>query len=129
MYTLYGIKNCDTVKKARQWLDQNGIAYQFHDFRTDGLTSVQLNNFATRVDWNTLLNRSSTSWRQLSAQQQSDLTSEKAIALMVNTPTLIKRPVLDTGDKLIIGFTTKDGGYAAHLPEAGKVKPDHNQTE
>ncbi|UOA09486.1 arsenate reductase [Methylobacter sp. S3L5C] len=128
MYTLYGIKNCDTVKKARQWLDQNGIAYQFHDFRTDGLTSVQLNNFATRVDWNTLLNRSSTSW-QLSAEQQSDLTAEKAIALMVNTPTLIKRPVLDTGDKLIIGFTTKDGGYAAHLPEAGKVKPDHNQTE
>ena len=104
MHTLYGIKNCDTVKKARQWLDQNGIAYQFHDLRADGLTLAQLNEFAARLDWNTLLNRSSTSWRQLSTGQQSDLTLEKAIALMLNTPTLIKRPILDTGDKLIIGF-------------------------
>jgi len=112
MHTLYGIKNCDTVKKARLWLDQNGIAYQFHDFRADGLKLAQLNDFATRVDWNTLLNRSSTSWRQLSAAQQSDLTLEKAIALMLNTPTLIKRPILDTGDKLIVGY-----------------KPDHYQTE
>jgi arsenate reductase len=104
MPTLYGIKNCDTVKKARQWLEQNGIAYQFHDFRADGLTLAQLNNFAARLDWNTLLNRSSTSWRQLSTEQQSDLTLEKAMLLMLNTPTLIKRPILDTGDKLIIGF-------------------------
>lgn len=112
MHTLYGIKNCDTVKKARLWLAQNGIAYQFHDFRADGLTPTQLDDFAARVDWNTLLNRSSTSWRQLSVGQQSDLTLEKAIALMLNTPTLIKRPILDTGDKLIIGF-----------------KADHYQTE
>ena len=104
MHTLYGIKNCDTVKKARLWLDQNGIAYQFHDFRADGLTLAQLNEFAARLDWNTLLNRSSTSWRQLSAGQQSDLTLEKAIVLMLNTPTLIKRPILDTGDKLMVGF-------------------------
>ena len=129
MHTLYGIKNCDTVKKARLWLDQNSIAYQFHDFRADGLTPTQLNDFAARVDWNTLLNRSSTSWRQLSAKQQSDLTLEKAIALMLCTPTLIKRPILDTGDKLIIGFTAKDGGYDAHLPEAGTAKIDHYQTE
>ena len=104
MRTLYGIKNCDTVKKARQWLDQNGIPYQFHDFRVDGLTLTQLNDFAARQDWNMLLNRSSTSWRQLSAEQQSDLTLEKAMALMLSAPTLIKRPILDTGDKLIIGF-------------------------
>jgi arsenate reductase (glutaredoxin) len=113
MHTLYGIKNCDTVKKARQWLDQNGIAYQFHDFRTDGLTSGHLNDFAARLDWSTLLNRNSTSWRQLSADQQCNLTLEKAIALMLNTPTLIKRPILDTGDKLIIGFKT--GHYQAEL--------------
>ena len=112
MHTLYGIKNCDTVKKARQCLDQNGIAYQFHDFRADGLSQAQLNDFAARLDWNTLLNRSSTSWRQLSAEQQSNLTPEKALSLMLNTPTLIKRPILDTGDKLIVGF-----------------KPDHYQTE
>jgi len=113
MHTLYGIKNCDTVKKARLWLDQNGIPYQFHDFRVDGLTLAQLNDFAARSDWNTLLNCSSTSWRQLSAEQQNDLTLEKALLLMLNTPTLIKRPILDTGDKLIIGFKT--GHYQAEL--------------
>jgi arsenate reductase len=104
MHTLYGIKNCDTCKKTRKWLDKNGISYQFHDFRIDGLTLAQLNDFAARADWNTLLNRSSTSWRQLSAEQQTDVTPEKALQLMLNTPTLIKRPILDTGDKLIIGF-------------------------
>ena len=104
MHTLYGIKNCDTVKKARQWLEQNNMDYQFHDFRADGLTPSQLSDFVSRVDWSTLLNRSSTSWRQLSIEQQSDLTAEKAIALMLANPTLIKRPVLDAGNKLIIGF-------------------------
>jgi arsenate reductase len=123
MHTLYGIKNCDTVKKAKQWLDQNGVAYQFHDFRTDGLTLDQLNNFTTRLDWNSLLNRNSTSWRQLSVAQQSDLTVEKVTALMLTTPTLIKRPILDTGDKLIIGFTIKDDGYAVHLPKTVGAKP------
>lgn len=113
MHTLYGIKNCDTVKKARQWLDQNDILYQFHDFRADGLTLAQLNDFATRQDWSMLLNRSSTSWRQLSAEQQTDLTLEKALLLMLNTPTLIKRPILDVGDKLIIGF--KADHYQAEL--------------
>ena len=104
MYTLYGIKTCDTVKKARQWLDQNGLAYQFHDFRIDGLTLQQLNDFALRLDWTVLLNKSSTSWRQLSIEQQSDLNKEEALALMLATPTLIKRPILDTGLKLLVGF-------------------------
>lgn len=113
MHTLYGIKNCDTVKKARQWLEQKGIAYQFHDFRVDGLTPEQMDDFAARLDWNALLNRSSTSWRQLNAGQQSDLTLEKAKLLMLNTTTLIKRPILDTGDKLIIGF--KAGQYETEL--------------
>ena len=113
MHTLYGIKNCDTCKKARKWLDENGIAYQFHDFRTDGLTLAQLNEFAARADWNILLNRNSTSWRQLSTEQQTDLTANKAVQLMLNTPTLIKRPILDTGDKLIIGF--KAGHYQTVL--------------
>lgn len=104
MYTLYGIKNCDSVKKARQWLAEHRIDYQFYDFRIDGLTTAQLNDFSARAGWTTLLNRSSTSWRQLTPEQQSDLTAETAIALMLNTPTLIKRPVLDTGEQLIIGF-------------------------
>jgi arsenate reductase (glutaredoxin) len=104
MYILYGIKTCDTVKKARQWLDQNDLAYQFHDFRIDGLTSQQLNDFAVRLDWTVLLNKSSTSWRQLSVEQQTDLNKEKALALMLNNPTLIKRPILEVDDRLLIGF-------------------------
>ncbi|MDD5461817.1 MAG: ArsC family reductase [Methylococcales bacterium] len=113
MHTLYGIKNCDTVKKARKWLDENDVAYQFHDFRTDGLTLERLNDFAARTDWNTLLNRSSASWRQLSDDQKTDLTANKAVQLMLNMPALIKRPVLDVGDKLIIGF--KAGHYETEL--------------
>ena len=108
MYTLYGIKNCDTVKKARNWLDQNGIAYRFHDFRTDGLTLELLQHFAGHSDWNKLLNRSSTSWRQLSIEQQSDLSQEKALQLMLTIPTLIKRPVLDTHSTLIIGYKAEN---------------------
>jgi len=89
------------------------MAYQFHDFRTDGLTPELLQHFADHLDWNNLLNRSSTSWRQLSAGQQTGLTPEKAVQLMLNVPTLIKRPILDTGDKLIIGF--KAGHYQTEL--------------
>jgi arsenate reductase len=80
------------------------------------LTPELLQHFAEHLDWTKLLNRSSTSWRQLSAEQQSDLTQEKAMQLMLETPTLIKRPVLDVGDKLILGFSAKDDGYAASLP-------------
>jgi len=122
MHTLYGIKNCDTVKKARKWLEENGIDYRFHDFREDGLTTELLNHFAANVDWNTLLNRSSTSWRQLSDEQKSDLSQDKAIQLMLKTPTLIKRPVLDTGYQFIVGY--KDGDYNASLPESGTTKPE-----
>ncbi|MDO9104835.1 MAG: ArsC family reductase [Methylovulum sp.] len=117
MHTLYGIKNCDTVKKARLWLDQHDIAYRFHDFRSDGLTPELLTNLIARSDWQTLLNRNSTSWRQLSDAQKADLTGQRALQLMLNTPTLIKRPVLDTGDQLVIGF--KDGIYAAYLSGTG----------
>ncbi|MGJ0516687.1 MAG: ArsC family reductase [Methylomicrobium sp.] len=104
MLALYGIKNCDTCKKARQWLEQNGIEHRFHDYRADGLTPELLQSFIDRLDWEKLLNKSSTSWRQLSPEQQADLTREKAARLMLETPTLIKRPILDTGNKLIIGF-------------------------
>jgi Spx/MgsR family transcriptional regulator len=113
MTTLYGIKNCDTIKKARLWLDQNGVAYQFHDYRTDGLAPELLMNFADKLGWEAMLNRSSTSWRQLSPEQQADLTEEKALQLMLSTPTLIKRPILDTGKKLVIGFKSQQ--YAADL--------------
>ncbi len=108
MFTLYGIKNCSTVKKARDWLAQHGIAYQFHDVRVDGLTLKQLQDFTARVDWQCLLNRSSTSWRQLTPEQKTDVTLEKAVQLLHDTPTLLKRPVLDTGERLIVGFKIED---------------------
>lgn len=101
---LYGIKNCDTVKKARKWLDDNGIGYQFNDYRVDGLTAQQLQQFSVNLGWSSMLNRSSTSWRQLSKEQQADLDEAKALALMLEMPTLIKRPILDTGNQLLLGF-------------------------
>ncbi len=104
MVVLYGIKNCDTVKKAKTWLDNNGTAYQFHDYRVDGLSSELLKRFAAGLGWEAMLNRSSTSWRKLSAEQQSDLNEAKALQLMLEIPTLIKRPILDTGNKLLLGF-------------------------
>lgn len=108
MFTLYGIKNCSTVKKARVWLEQHGIAYQFHDVRADGLTLEQLQDFTARVDSQSLLNRSSTSWRQLTPEQKTDVTLEKAVQLLQDYPTLLKRPVLDTGERLIVGFRIED---------------------
>ncbi len=115
MVTLYGIKNCDTVKKARSWLEQHAVAYRFHDYRIDGITHEQLLYFAARVDWQLLLNRSSTSWRQLTSAQQSELTQAKALELMLALPTLIKRPILVTDDHVIIGFSVKTGGYPVEL--------------
>ncbi|WP_020564806.1 ArsC family reductase [Methylosarcina fibrata] len=111
MITLYGIKNCDTCKKAQKWLEQNGIACRLHDYRSDGLTSELLNRFADRLGWENLLNRSSTSWRQLTEEQRADPDRDKACRLMLATPTLIKRPILDTGTELMIGF--KADRYAA----------------
>lgn len=104
MRVLYGIKNCDSVKKARAWLDQQHIEYQFHDFRTDGLSATLLNDFVQRSDWQQLLNRRSTTWKELPPNEREDLDLEKACGLMLANPTLIKRPVLQTGDQLLIGF-------------------------
>lgn len=113
MMTLYGIKNCDTCKKARQWMEQHGKDYRFHDYRSDGLTPELLDRFIEALGWEKMLNRSSTSWRQLTAEQKADLTLGKARYLMLATPTLIKRPILDTGVRLIIGF--KADSYNAEL--------------
>lgn len=104
MYTLYGIKNCDTVKKARKWLDENAVSYRFHDYRVDGLSHEQLLAFEAQLGWETILNRTSTSWRQLSDEQKADVTKATALQLMLATPTLIKRPLLQTENKLLIGF-------------------------
>ena len=105
MIVLYGIKNCDTVKKARHWLDNRSIDYQFHDFRVDGLSSTLLEALIAQSDWESLLNRRSTSWRELTDAQKLNVDKTSAVQLMLDKPTLIKRPVLDTGTKILIGFT------------------------
>ncbi len=104
MTTLYGISNCDTVRKARKWLEENSIDYRFHDFRKDGLTETQLLQLEQQLGWETLLNRRSTSWRQLDKSQQEKINKEAALALMVEKPTLIKRPVLEHKDGMMAGF-------------------------
>lgn len=102
--TIYGIKNCDTMKKARAWLDGHGIAYAFHDYKTAGITKDQLTNWAGTVGWEILLNRAGTTFRKLADADKTDLNEAKAIGLMLAQPSMIKRPVLDTGETLLIGF-------------------------
>jgi len=104
LITVYGIKNCDSVKKARAWLDTQKMTYRFHDYRVDGLDSALLAQFADKLGVDNMLNQRSTSWRQLSAEQKSDLTPEKALALMLANPTLIKRPIIVIDDEYFVGF-------------------------
>lgn len=101
---LYGIKNCDTVRKARQWLESHGVAYTFHDYRLDGMAGVPLERWVDALGWDVLLNRSSTTFRGLEAAAKVDLDRARAVALMQAHPTLIKRPVLDRGDQVQVGF-------------------------
>lgn len=111
MTTLYGIPNCDTVKKAQRWLNDNNVEFAFHDFRKDGLTQAQLEQWVAALGWEALLNKRSTSWRQLSDEVKNNIDEASAIREMLATPTLIKRPVLATGDTLHAGF--KDSDYSA----------------
>lgn len=107
MITLYGIKNCDSIKKARSWLDEHEVVYHFHDFRVDGLSSEQLDLFINQAGWESLLNKRSNSWRQLDDQQKASLNAEKAACLMLENPTLIKRPVLQTDEQILTGFNAE----------------------
>ena len=102
--TIYGIKNCDTMKKARAWLDQHGVDYSFHDYKTAGIERARLERWSKKLGWETLLNRAGTTFRKLS--DKDGLTEKKAIALMLAQPSMIKRPVLDLGGgKLLVGFS------------------------
>jgi arsenate reductase (glutaredoxin) len=102
--TLYGIKNCDTVKKARAWLDHRGLAYTFHDYRVDGLDPRLLRSWSETLGWETLLNRASTTFRGLPEADKQNLDEQKALALMLAQPSMIKRPVLDAEGRLAVGF-------------------------
>lgn len=109
MTVLYGIANCDTVRKARKWLSSHDVDCQFHDFRKDGLTARQLRHWATVVGWETLLNRRGQTWRKLPDKDKADLNEANALKLMLAEPTLIKRPVLEMDSRVHVGF--KDADY------------------
>ena len=108
MTTLYGIRNCDTVKKARAWLDGHGVAYRFHDFRADGLDEKQLRAWVRELGWETLLNRRGTTWRKLPEQVRDGIDETGAIKVMLAEPAIIKRPVLDLGKERRVGFKPED---------------------
>jgi arsenate reductase (glutaredoxin) len=103
--TIYGIKNCDTMKKARAWLDKHGIDYSFHDYKTAGIGRERLERWEKKVGWEILLNRAGTTFRKLPDKDKTVLDAKKAVALMLAQPSMIKRPVLDLGGgKLLVGF-------------------------
>jgi arsenate reductase len=104
MITLYGIRNCDTVKKARAWLETHGVAYDFHDYKTAGIDEARLLNWVKEVGWERLLNRSGTTFRKLPDGDKQGLDDAKAVALMLAQPAMIRRPVLDFGDRRLVGF-------------------------
>jgi arsenate reductase len=112
--TIYGIKNCDTMKKARAWLDKHGVDYAFHDYKTAGIERERLERWAKKADWETLLNRAGTTFKKLPDKDKDGVTEKKAISLMLAQPSMIKRPVLELGgSKLLVGF--KPEQYAAAL--------------
>lgn len=111
--TLYGIPNCDTIKKARAWLDGQNVAYRFHDYKKDGVDAPALARWVDRLGWETVLNRAGTTFRKLPEADRADLDAKKAIGLMTAQPSMIKRPILEAGETLLAGF--KPDQYAAAL--------------
>src|SRR5579864_5092672 len=102
--TIYGIKNCDTMKKAFTWLDGRGVGYEFHDYKKAGVTTAQLGRWCREAGWQAGLNRAGTTFRKLDDADKQALTQDKAVALMAEQPSMIKRPILEAGGKLEIGF-------------------------
>ncbi|WP_159713151.1 ArsC family reductase [Geminicoccus flavidas] len=102
--TMYGIRNCDTVRKARAWLDDHGIAHGFHDYRRDGVDRTTLLRWVDELGWEALLNRAGTTFRRLPEAERAELDRERATALMLAHPSAIRRPVLDLGERRLVGF-------------------------
>ena len=113
--TIYGIPNCDTMKKARTWLESHGVAYVFHDYRKQGLEPERLDGWVEKLGWEVLLNKAGTTFRKLPDADKKNLDAGKAMVLMLAHPTMIKRPVLDLGGRLLVGF--KPEVYAEALGE------------
>lgn len=104
MTTLYGIPNCDTMKKARKWLADNGVEYEFHDYKKLGIEKKKLNEWIKTVGWETLLNRRGMMWRKVPDDVKANIDEKSAIGLMLETPSIIKRPVLEAKGKVTVGF-------------------------
>ncbi len=112
--TIYGIKNCDTMKKAFAWLDKKGVGYDFHDYKVKGIDKAKLEEWTKKAGWETLINRAGLTFKKLPDKEKEGLTEKKAIALMLNQPSMIKRPVLELGGgKLLVGFKPEE--YAASV--------------
>ena len=109
---LFGIPNCDTVKKARTWLDSRGVAYAFHDYKKQHVDAATLERWADTVGWEPLLNRAGTTFKKLSDADKADIDRAKAIALMIASPSMIKRPIVEDMGKLLVGFKPDDWGAA-----------------
>ncbi|WP_340159385.1 ArsC family reductase [uncultured Hoeflea sp.] len=102
--TIYGIRNCDTMKKARAWLAEHAVEAEFHDYKASGIDQAHLERWCSEAGWETVLNRAGMTFRKLDDADKQDLDQEKAIALMLAQPSMIKRPVLEAGDRIIVGF-------------------------
>ncbi len=107
MIIMYGIKNCDTIKKARKFLESNNIEYEFHDFREDGLNPIQLRSWLKELGWEKVINKRSTTWRNLPDETKENMDETLAMVVAEQQPTIIKRPVLELSDKVLIGFSEK----------------------
>lgn len=113
MIKLYGIPNCDTIKKARKWLEENGVDYEFHNYKKDGVPEKELRTWVKQAGWETLLNRRGTTWRKLDESVRENIDEASAIGIMLENASIIKRPVLTNGKSLLIGFKADE--YSATL--------------
>ncbi|WP_300456782.1 ArsC family reductase [Accumulibacter sp.] len=107
MITIFGIRNCDTMKRSFAWLEANGVAYEFSDYRKPGVATAHLTDWSRRVGWRSLLNTRGLTWKKLTEEERAEVDEAKALRLMAEHPTLIKRPVLDTGTCLLVGFSAE----------------------
>ncbi|WP_246218556.1 ArsC family reductase [Parasphingorhabdus halotolerans] len=105
---MYGISNCDTIKKARNWMERNGINYVFHDYKKSGITKEKLEMWVLQVGWETLLNKRGTTFKKLPDMVKQNVSDDTAVMLMAENPSMIKRPVLEHGDELVVGFKASD---------------------
>jgi len=113
---MYGIKNCDTIKKAQKWLDEKGVEFTFHDYRKDGLSDELLSSLESTLGWEALLNKRGTTWRTLPEETKDAINKESALLIMLENPAIIKRPILNTGSSLELGFS--DAAYQQLFPSS-----------